>query len=283
MCKKCNKSSCGGCGSSSSTSEVGQLQNQLAELQDTVDVLVDNAKFLLKGHPILLIDNIDDINQFDLSTGVGFSTWEGWAICNGQTHLSKSTKKNITTPNFVDRFIVQATGNYAVGDTGGADSVTLDLTQIPAHDHGITDPGHAHDITDPGHIHPIQDDMHTHQSTSAPHVHHVTLDGGGHLHAHTAFDAGGDSYNIGAGTAADVGNYSDNLTGGEHSHDGYTDSSPVAITNDPAATGIEVLNALTGITETETVTTGISTDNNGGGLAHENRPPFYASLYIMKI
>lgn len=29
-------------------------------------------------------------------------------------------------------------------ETGGAKTVTLDTTQIPAHSHGVTDPGHTH-------------------------------------------------------------------------------------------------------------------------------------------
>lgn len=41
----------------------------------------------------------------------------------------------VTIPDLTDRFIVQAGGNYAEGDTGGANSVTLNMEQIPAHKH----------------------------------------------------------------------------------------------------------------------------------------------------
>jgi microcystin-dependent protein len=47
-------------------------------------------------------------------------------------------------PDFRDRFLVGAGTTYAVGDTGGADSVTLTVGQLPAHSHGVTDPGHTH-------------------------------------------------------------------------------------------------------------------------------------------
>ena len=52
----------------------------------------------------------------------------GWVICNGSNG----------TPDLRDRFIVGAGNNYSVGDTGGADSVTLTTDQIPSHSHVYT-------------------------------------------------------------------------------------------------------------------------------------------------
>lgn len=53
----------------------------------------------------------------------------GWALCDGTAG----------TPDLTGRFVVHADadtgGTYAPGDTGGADSVTLDATQIPGHTH----------------------------------------------------------------------------------------------------------------------------------------------------
>lgn len=40
-----------------------------------------------------------------------------------------------------------------LGSAGGAQSHTLTTTQLPAHNHGVTDPGHNHGVTDPGHTH----------------------------------------------------------------------------------------------------------------------------------
>jgi microcystin-dependent protein len=51
----------------------------------------------------------------------------GWALCNGANG----------TPDLRDRFIVGAGSKYAVGNKGGADSVTLTVNQIPAHTHTI--------------------------------------------------------------------------------------------------------------------------------------------------
>ena len=38
------------------------------------------------------------------------------------------------------------------GTVGGT---ALTIAQLPAHNHGVTDPGHVHSVTDPGHSHTI--------------------------------------------------------------------------------------------------------------------------------
>jgi microcystin-dependent protein len=67
-----------------------------------------------------------------------------WAICDGRTVNGK------LTPNLTDRFVVAAGGSYAVGSTGGANTVTLTINQMPTHNHSgsTTDGGaHNHDVT----------------------------------------------------------------------------------------------------------------------------------------
>jgi len=65
----------------------------------------------------------------------------GWAICNGANG----------TPDLRDRFVVGSGSTYATGATGGASTVTLTSSQMPAHNHSatsvstVTDPGHTHD------------------------------------------------------------------------------------------------------------------------------------------
>ena len=56
----------------------------------------------------------------------GSTAPSGWAICNGQNG----------TPDLRNRFIV-GTGAYNLGNTGGANSVTLTATQMPNHAHGL--------------------------------------------------------------------------------------------------------------------------------------------------
>ena len=54
----------------------------------------------------------------------------GYVLCNGTNN----------TPDLRNRFIVGAGGpDYSPGDTGGADSVTLTVDQIPAHTHTYID------------------------------------------------------------------------------------------------------------------------------------------------
>ena len=74
----------------------------------------------------------------------------GWQLCNGSNG----------TPDLRDRFIVGAGTAYVPGATGGANSVTLDSTQLPIHAHGLTGTftstsagGHSHSVSDPGHAH----------------------------------------------------------------------------------------------------------------------------------
>ena len=304
MCQNCNKNSCNGCsknGSSNGTSV--QTEAQIAELQDQVDTLTTAVKAFTCGNPILLVATADNIAMFDFN-GLGSNCWDGWAVCNGKSWTNPITKKPFVTPNFTDRFVVQAGGAYAVGDVGGEDSVTLDTTQIPSHNHGITDPGHIHNITDPGHIHPIQDDMHTHQAVNDPHHHEAHLAMSAHTHNYDdhqkndIYIGGATSTAIGLVMAESTSNFPGAIqvgddndhadvrttdTGSGGTADGYTDDATQQTTIDASATGIEVLNALTGIDLTDSAVTGITTNNEGGGLPHENRPPYWAAFYVIKM
>ena len=71
-----------------------------------------------------------------------------WRICDGANG----------TPNLRDKFVMGVgssvnTSTAAKGETGGANSYTLALNQMPQHKHDVSDSGHSHTITDPGHAH----------------------------------------------------------------------------------------------------------------------------------
>lgn len=80
-----------------------------------------------------------------LWSGSTASIPSGWVLCNGSN----------STPDLRDRFVVGAGSSYGVNATGGANSVTLSTSQIPAHNHSasssssttIHDSGHSHSIS----------------------------------------------------------------------------------------------------------------------------------------
>ena len=152
---------------------------------------------------------------------------------------------NNSTPDLRDRFIVGAGYTYSAGQTGGESTVQLTTAEMPAHNHtiNINDPQHNHGITDPQHAHTIQDP--------------------GHFHNIKPFNTDGADQ----GTSERV-DYTDQYT-------------EVSSTN---KTGISILQASTGISINQ-AQTGISATSaqEGGGGAHENRPPYYALYYIMRM
>jgi len=129
----------------------------------------------------------------------------GWALCNGSNG----------TPDLRDRFIVGAGGAYSPGNTGGSNTVTLNVNQIPSHNHGA---GNLNANT-----------------------------AGSHRHTYIS----GDSAVPGGGsTSGYVFDFSSKQTSSEGAH----------------------AHTVSG-----------STASAGGGQAHENRPPYYALAYIMKL
>jgi microcystin-dependent protein len=137
----------------------------------------------------------------------------GWALCDGSTHLGMNGV-NVTTPNLRSKFIVGADltetipndGDfvYALNETGGKDTVVLTINQMPTHGHSINDPGHSHVLR--------------------------------------LYD------NAGTYGADDADNSGTRPSGG-----------------------------------TESSVTNITINTTGGGSFHENRPPYYALAFIMKL
>jgi microcystin-dependent protein len=261
---------------------VAFLQEQLEDIEKAV-------AFLKCSHPVMIIDDMNDVAAFDLNTGWGSDCWEGWAICNGSSYVPPSGGSAVQTLNYIDRFIVGAGGNYSVGDTGGSDSVTLTLNEIPAHNHSVTDPGHTHSVIDPSHTHGVNDVPHSHTGSSIPHSHTFTTDNGG-LHSHTDQDNYQDDRNdiaqdfvsgVTVAAASEL-QRTVNSDGSAHTHTGTTDAAAASVTTDPSPTGISIQSAFTGIMN-QVAATGVTTNNNGGGLAHENRPPYLAALVVKRI
>jgi len=175
---------------------------------------------------------------------------EGWALCNGSNG----------TPDLRNRFVVGAGSTYAVGATGGADSVTLTTDQMPEHNHSAStgsDGSHNHSGT--------ANSAGSHSHTGS------TNNAGSHSHSFPRVGGSGSTLAIEtfpdwafsntSGVIAAAGAHTHSLSinsGGAHTHSLSIDSNGAH-------------------------THSVSVGNTGGGQSHENRPPYYALAYIMKL
>jgi microcystin-dependent protein len=192
----------------------------------------------------------------------------GWHLCDGSAHGSAALQAVIgsaNTPDLRDRFVVGAGSTYAMGNTGGAASVTLTAAQS-----GLV--GHSHTASSG-----TQSANHTHTTNIAP---FATGNGGGHYHSVMGWEgddnSGNDGNSVdssdeGPGTATQIG------ATGPHDIDSRGGAGFHAHTIDPPATasGNESAN------HSHTVTVNAVAGANASA-SHENRPPYYALTYIIK-
>lgn len=154
-----------------------------------------------------------------------------WLMLDGATHAKDTypalyarlvsvlgsalveTDDTFTLPDWRGRAAFGASGapGLALGTLAGAAEHVLSISELPPHDHPVTDPGHGHPVSDPGHDHPVTDPG----------------------HAHAAAVTGAAQANPGTG-----------VTGAEP---GSTDTTETGVTVDPATTGVSVDIATTGV------------------------------------
>ncbi len=153
------------------------------------------------------------------------------------------------TPDLRDRFIVGAGNSYAPFATGGQASVNLTVAQMPSHAHTINNAGsHGHTTTPAG-------------------THSHTVNGGSHRHPFLHGRNGGiDSNANGGGWAIPSMNQITEYTQYDGGHTHSVSSAP-----DHGHT----ISAGGDHTHTE--------QSVGGNQAIDNRPPYYALAYIMRI
>ena len=175
----------------------------------------------------------------------GSTAPSGWAICNGQNG----------TPDLRDRFIVGAGSAYAINNTGGANSVTLTESQIPSHNHSFSgSSSHSHTVNN-----------HTHSFSGS----------GSSSHSHSFKGVNHNDHNDTERNATVMRNDSNTM---------YTATSPSGVQS--ATVSISISGNTGGSTpgtNSQTVSISGNTGNKGGGSSHENRPPYYALMFIMKL
>lgn len=208
-----------------STDTVSQADDHLRLIKSVLKATFPNLDAPVTATPASLNAPVP-VGLIAMWSGAINAVPTGWALCDGTNG----------TPNLRDRFVVGAGTTYAVGATGGSNTVSLTTSQMPAHTHSVTATGstdnqglHTHTINDPG-------------------------------HGHTYGRAGGI---YGNGFA-----FQDQSINGT----GYT--------TNIATTGI-TMNGAGG--HTHSVIVNGNTSQVGGSEAHENRPPYYALAYIMKV
>ena len=174
-----------------------------------------------------------------LWSGAANAIPSGFVICDG----------NNSTPDLRDRFVVGAGNSYSVGDTGGANNVTLGTVDIPAHSH--TTDNHTHSFDAGSHTHSFSG------SGSSSHSHSFNWQYSAPPYHSNASLPTRDQYKAGNGV------------GSSNTSNATVSLSVSGNTGNAAVSG-------------NTGNANPSTNNTGGGQAHENRPPYYALCYIMK-
>jgi len=217
----------------------------------------------------------------------------GYLVCNGQT-VSRTTYAALfavlggtwgggdgsTTFHLPDlrRYITCGSGGTqvdaglgpatAVGNKGGVEVNTLQITHMPSHAHSITDQIHAHLVGTSG----------TTSAVSADHAHYVSLGGGGHEH-YTTMNSYWGSKNTGNwgwcsddAPAAPGAQSAWTSGGGGHTHEGWTGGISANHTH-----------TWSGTFASDNRYTGINTTNAAGsGTPFTNYPPTATVNKIIK-
>jgi microcystin-dependent protein len=239
------------------------------------------------------LDLVDSIMRACMPVGSSVDFWgatapSGWLFCDGTVYQIATYPKlgallgnkfggdgttTFAVPPVMKNGAVTigANATYALGATGGAATVTLDATMIPSHAHVVNDPTHNHVINNPAHGHTVSDPTHNHAQSA--HAHSASQDAHSHAQGGNVITGAGGNITAGSGWAfgaARTDNQQPNV---------YVGAANANIS--AAATGIAVANATTSISA-NAVATGISLQATGGGLAHQNMPPYVACNKIIR-
>jgi microcystin-dependent protein len=220
----------------------------------------------------------------DIKPSMRTTTEIGWLLCDGRSLLVADypglfaaigysyggSGVNFSLPDLRGRCLVgsgQAPGlsNRAIGQRGGAETVTLNLSQIPSHGHGVNDAGHSHGIIDTGHSHGISDPGHSHGTTDPGHEHTMRP----------------------SARAAALNNTNPDGDGAELSVQGQgnflrAERSTTGVGVSAAASSVSVQAAAANI-GVQAAAAAVTIAANGGGGSHENMQPWIAGNWFIKL
>lgn len=201
-------------------------------------------------------------------SGVGSTVPDGWALCDGRS------SNGYKTPDLRGRFIVGhepnspaynqpgnlSTKGTAVGDIGGDSVVTLTTAQMPSHDHS------GNTGYDGGHQHTFKDRFMLEETSVTSDYSWETRS---ELIPHSETNIRGDN-----------GNDKDN----ERFLYVHRDTEPHAYTFTVRPQVSHILGTIPAITyDIKNGNHRHTISAQGGGQAHENRPPYYALAFIMRV
>jgi microcystin-dependent protein len=216
---------------------------------------------------------------------------KGWALCNGQVMLITQNPDlfqligttyggdGITTfalPDVQGRVLVGVGGSHGIGETGGAESLTLTIDQMPAHNHML--PAHHHVLT-----------PHTHDLPQ--HAHDLPA----HDHAIPSLAVDVKASSAAATTTAPAGNVlaagivkkvSDIYNAGPANVSLGASATTAAGTTGMSAPATTALNAPSTSAPNAAVNTGDAAPvvgTTGGGLPFDNKQPFLALTCIIAL
>jgi microcystin-dependent protein len=123
---------------------------KIADLNDLIQAYLDSiassTQYYTKMVPYTAVEYYGSLSYFD-ATGAGLGDWEKIYLCNGQNGTPDKRGRvpvgaiQLVPGGALNAAVNPATPgnpNYAVGDVAGANTITLDATQIPSHTHGAT-------------------------------------------------------------------------------------------------------------------------------------------------